>query len=247
MLHASVRAVGQVAGGPDQIHLALKDALTEEGTLMMLAGCPQYSDEVGRGSLSADEEREILEKLPPFDPTTARCERDNGILVEFFRSYPGSQVNNHVTRFVAWGKDAGYLFSRQPWSYALGKDSALERLLELNGKILLLGSDHDQVTFLHYAEHILDVPDKIIARFKVPAEQEGQRVWMDMEEVDSSDGAHASWPDRFFAVITDEYLAMTGNNGGRVGNAESYLIEGRGLHELAMKKMEATAQGHPGS
>ena len=34
MLHASVRAVGPVAGGPDQIHPALKDALTAEGTLM---------------------------------------------------------------------------------------------------------------------------------------------------------------------------------------------------------------------
>jgi aminoglycoside 3-N-acetyltransferase len=31
MLHASVRAVGDVAGGPDQIHLALKDVLTTEG------------------------------------------------------------------------------------------------------------------------------------------------------------------------------------------------------------------------
>jgi len=35
MLHASVRAVGAVAGGPDQIHLALKDALAPGGTLMM--------------------------------------------------------------------------------------------------------------------------------------------------------------------------------------------------------------------
>lgn len=33
MLHASVRAVGEVAGGPGQIHLALKDALTTDGTL----------------------------------------------------------------------------------------------------------------------------------------------------------------------------------------------------------------------
>ena len=33
MLHASIRAVGAVAGGPDQIHLALKDALTDAGTL----------------------------------------------------------------------------------------------------------------------------------------------------------------------------------------------------------------------
>ncbi|MBI1776777.1 MAG: hypothetical protein HYR63_15640 [Proteobacteria bacterium] len=31
MLHASVRRVGAVAGGPDQIHLALKDALTADG------------------------------------------------------------------------------------------------------------------------------------------------------------------------------------------------------------------------
>ena len=32
MLHASIRAVGAIAGGPDQIHLALKDALTEAAT-----------------------------------------------------------------------------------------------------------------------------------------------------------------------------------------------------------------------
>src|ERR1700722_3342079 len=72
MLHASVRAVGDVAGGPDQIHLALKSALTEEGTLMMYASCPRYYDEVGRGHLTAEEEREIREKLPAFDSLTAR-------------------------------------------------------------------------------------------------------------------------------------------------------------------------------
>ena len=64
MVHASVRSVGAVAGGPDQIHLALKDALTGDGTLMMYASCPDHYDDVGRGHLSADKEREILEKLP---------------------------------------------------------------------------------------------------------------------------------------------------------------------------------------
>ena len=76
MVHASVRAVGPVAGGPDQIHLALKDALTERGTLMMYASCPDYYDEVGRGRLSPEQEREILEKLPVFDPLTARSARE---------------------------------------------------------------------------------------------------------------------------------------------------------------------------
>src|SRR5688572_18157732 len=64
MLHASIRAVGDVAGGPDQIHLALKDALTPDGTLMMYASCPAHYDEVGRGNLTPDQERELADKLP---------------------------------------------------------------------------------------------------------------------------------------------------------------------------------------
>jgi hypothetical protein len=87
MLHASVRSVGAVAGGPDQIHLALKDALSSEGTLIMYASCPAYTDEVGRGHLTQDQERELLEKLPAFDPFTARAQRENGTLVEFLRTY----------------------------------------------------------------------------------------------------------------------------------------------------------------
>src|SRR5919202_6207828 len=93
MVHASARAVGEVAGGPDKIHLALKDALTTDGTLVMYASCPRYYDEVGRGNLTPEEERELLEKLPAFDPDTARSARDNGALVEMLRTYPGSRVN----------------------------------------------------------------------------------------------------------------------------------------------------------
>ena len=158
MLHASVRAVGEVAGGPDQIHLAFKDALTAEGTLMMYASCPRYYDEVGRGNLKKEREREILEKLPAFDALATRSARDNGTLVEFLRTFPDSRVNRHVARFVFWGKQAEHLMSSQPWNYALGLDSPLERFLMLNGKIVLLGSDHDAVTFLHYVEHVADIP-----------------------------------------------------------------------------------------
>src|ERR1700754_2878179 len=86
MVHASVRAVGKIAGGPDQIHLALKDALTAEGTLIMYASCPEFVDEIGRGRLTADEERELLDKLPAFDPLTSRSQRENGALVELLRT-----------------------------------------------------------------------------------------------------------------------------------------------------------------
>jgi aminoglycoside 3-N-acetyltransferase len=242
MVHASVRAVGEIAGGPDEIHLALKDALTADGTLLMYAGCPRYVDEVGRGNLSPEQEREVVEKLPPFDPATARSDRSNGTLVEFLRSYPGSCVNRHVARFVAWGRQTEYLFSEQPWDYAFGRGSVLDRFVALDGKILLLGSDHDAVTFLHYAEHIVDIPRKRVARFKVPVAENGIRVWRDMEEFNTAgDGMHANWPDRFFARLVDGYLAAANNAGGRVGDAWCQLLPARGLLDFALSAMQQVA------
>lgn len=242
MVHASVRAVGEIAGGPDEIHLALKSALTDKGTMLMYASCPSYVDEVGRGNLTPAQEAEVLEKLPPFDARTARSARDNGTLVEFFRTYPNSRVNDHVARFVAWGAHAEYLFSHQPWSYAFGHGSALDRFVELDGKLLLLGSDHDAVTFLHYAEHIVDIPNKRIARLKVPVLENGVRVWRDMEEFDTADaGVHANWPHRFFARIVDGYLEHSANDGGRVGDAQCYLLRARGLLEFALPIMQRVA------
>jgi len=111
MMHASVRSIGAIAGGPDQIHLALKEALTADGTLLMYASCPDDYDEVGRGHLTVAQEAEIIEKLPAFDPLTARAQRENGTLVEFFRTFPGSRVSRHVARFVAWGRQADSLVS----------------------------------------------------------------------------------------------------------------------------------------
>jgi aminoglycoside 3-N-acetyltransferase len=242
MLHASIRAVGEIAGGPDEIHLALKDALTEQGTLVMYASCPAFYDEVGRGHLTAEKERELLEKLPPFDALTARSQRDNGALVELLRTYPGSLVNAHVARFVVWGRHAKHLISEQPWNYAFGRGSALDRFAELDGKILLLGCDHDTVTFLHYAEHIVDAPGKVIAKYKVPILENGVRVWRDMEEFDTSDvGAHPNWPPRFFARLVDTYLSRTSNHGGRVGSADCVLLSARGLLDLALRAMADVA------
>jgi aminoglycoside 3-N-acetyltransferase len=245
MAHASVRAIGEIAGGPDEIHLAIKDVIGASGTLFMYAGCPRYVDEVGRGNLSAEEEAEVLEKLPAFDAETARCDRSHGALVELFRTYPGTRVNHHVARFAACGGQADHLLSPQPWDFAYGRDSIFERFVALEGKILLLGSDHDNVTFLHHAEHIVDVPDKRVARFKVPVSENGVRVWRDMKEYDTSDGgAHASWPEHFFARIVDEYLASTSNRGGTVGDATCHLIDARGLLGSALATMRRVATTH---
>src|SRR5262245_50161334 len=186
MVHASVRAVGAVAGGADQIHLALKAAITGTGTMMMYASCPEGYDDVGRGVFPGSVERILLEKMPAFDPLTARSARDNGTLVEFFRTFPGTLVNHHVARFAVWGAHARHLISEQPWDFPFGRGSALDRFVDLNGKILLIGCDHDNVTFLHYAEHILDVPGLHVVTMEVPWVENGERVWKEVKEIDTS-------------------------------------------------------------
>jgi aminoglycoside 3-N-acetyltransferase len=244
MLHASVRAVGEVAGGPVQILLALEDAVGPAGTVLMYASCPQYYDEVGRGNLSPDQEQELRRTLPAFDPLTAPCARDNGALVEFFRTLPGTKVSHHVTRFAAKGPHADHLLSQVPWDFTYGADSTLARFNALDGKILLLGSDHDQVTFLHHAEHIVDVPDKIIATFEAPCDDgSGGVAWRQMKEFDTADMAHPSWPPDMFTQIVDGYLAATNNGGDKVGNAQSCLMDAPGLLAHALSVMRALA--HP--
>ena len=112
----------------------------------------------------------------------------------------------------------------------------------LGGKIVLLGSDHDAVTFLHYVEHVADIPGKRITRYQVPVMVNGGRVWRAMEEFDTSDdGVHANWPDRFFAKIVDSLLAKTGKNGARVGKAMTHILSARELFDFALPIMKAVA------
>ena len=242
MLHASVRAVGAVAGGPDAIHLALSDALGDGGTLLMYASCPRFVDEVGRGGLTPQQEAEILAKLPAFDAATARCDRDNGALVEMLRTWPGARVNAHPARFVVCGPHADELLVPQPWDYAFGRGSLLARFVALAGRILLLGSDHDNVTFLHHAEHLAEVTGKRVARFRVPVLEQGRRHWREMAEFDTSMPAHPAWPEDLFGRIVDAHLDRTGNRGGQVGNAQSVLIEARALLDDALRTMHALAR-----
>ena len=126
-----------------------------------------------------------------------------------------------------------------------GRGSALDRFVELDGRILLLGCDHDTVTFLHYAEHIVDLPGKLVARYSVPVLDGGQRVWRAMEEFDTSGAAHPELPGLLLRRIVDAYLVETRNRGGLVGDAQCYLVDARGLLPYALAAMQAAAADSP--
>ena len=243
MVHASVRAVGSVHGGPDEIHRAVEDAVAPGGTVMMFVGCQDGFDDVGRGVYSPEQEAAILAHQPPFDPHSARAQRDFGALAEFFRSSPRTVCSEAVCgRVAARGAKAAWLVADAPWNYGFGPGSPLAKFVETRGRVLLLGSSHDEVTVLHYAEHIADFADKRVVRYRVPWLQDRKRLWRDVEEFNTGgDGVHAHWPHHFFARIVDDFIRASGPPQGQVGNAESFLLDGAALVNHAVPLMQRQA------
>jgi len=243
MLHASVRAVGPVIGGPDEIHLAVEEAIGPEGTAMMYVGCQEGFDDVGRGNLAPHLEAAILAHQPPFDFQNARAARAFGALAEFFRSSPGTVCSRSVCgRIAARGHCAEWLVANPPWNYGFGRGSPMDKLCQSGGNILLLGSDHDDVTVLHYAEHIAPFEGKRIAQYKVPISRYGARVWVDCEEFDTSGmGVHPNWPQAGFALIVDDFISKSVGTSvckkGFVGSAETVLLDAQALVSHALPIM----------
>lgn len=241
MLHASMRAIGKLPGGPDQVHQAILSLIQPKGSLMMYVGCEPEYEALGRNKLSAEEEQNLLLHCPAFDPQTARARRDYGILAEFFRSWPGAICSaNPGARIAAAGAQAAWLTADHPLNYGYGPGSPLAKLYENHGKLLLLGSDLDQITLLHYAEHLAPIDAKRIKRFKVPLLEKGQRSWREIEEYDTSIGIKP-WPARFFAGIVEQFLKEKGLQPKKVGGADSYLLEAKALVDFALPLLVSAA------
>ena len=246
-VHASVRSVGPVLGGPDEIHQAIVDAISPGGTMVMLIGAPNGFDDVGRGILSPQEEQQILADMPLFDKSATRANRDNGTLAEFFRSWPGTVMSDSVAvRLGARGAKAEWFVADHPNNWPFGKGTPFEKLVAANGKVLLLGSDPDQVTLLHYAESIGGFPDKIVRDFTVPVTRNGQRVWLKCQEYNSSTGAHKNWSPRQFGEITEAFAARFAGTPactlGKVGDSDSTLIAAQPFIAFAVAMMEQIAR-----
>lgn len=78
MLHASVKAVGWIVGGPDVVLDALLEVLGPSGTLMMMVGTEDGSYWMHRWP--EERQRAYREELPPFDPLRTRAYRGWSIL-----------------------------------------------------------------------------------------------------------------------------------------------------------------------
>ncbi len=239
MLHASVKAVGWVVGGPDVVIRALLDVLTPRGTLLMYVGWEDAPYHLAEWP--EDRQRAYLEECPPFDPATSPAVRKWSILTEYLRAWPGARRSQHPEgSFAAVGAQAEWLTKDHPLQYGYGTGSPLARLCEAGGRVLLLGAPFDTITLLHYAEHLASVPNKRTVRYKMPVLREGKRAWLDLEEFDTSKGI-ADWEGGdYFPVIAPEFLASGKGRAGKVGGARCYLFDAAELVEFGVSWMERT-------
>jgi aminoglycoside 3-N-acetyltransferase len=238
MLHVSVRAIGWVVGGPDVVLKALLDLLTPEGTLMMYVAWEDRTDHLREWS--AERQAAYLEECPPFDPATSRANRKWSILAEYLRTWPGAcRSGNPGASMVAVGARARWLTDNHPLQYGYGPGLPLAKLCETGGRVLQIGVSRGTITLLHYSEHMAAVPNKRTVKYPAPILENGQRVWVEIEEFDTSKGI-VDWDRDYLPVIAESYLAEGKGRAGEVGAAQAYLFDAADLHHYAVEWMEKT-------
>lgn len=151
-VHSSLSSFGRVEGGPDTVINALMNVVGIEGTIVMSA----YP--VSKVLPLSDEEKAwgILAKVRTYDegysgPTGM------GIIADEFRRRPGTILGPTWHRVCAWGRHAKEI------------SHGYQVLLEMDGRVFLLGVDIERCSSMHQAEkHPL--PPEIAHCFELPAE-----------------------------------------------------------------------------
>lgn len=191
IVHTSLSKLGYVCGGPQTIIEALLETVGESGTILMpTQSWKNLLPESGVHYEVPEELWDLLkENLPAYDkditPTNTM-----GAVAEMFRKWPGAIRSDHPARsFAAKGANAQYLIENHDLSDIFGKQSPIGKLYKLDGKVLLIGVDHDKNTSLHLADVLAKYPNKRNETVSSVMNVNGIRQWVEYEtlEVDGED------------------------------------------------------------
>lgn len=225
LVHSSLTALGHVKDGPEAAIDALLEAVGPQGTILMPA-YPITGDWMTRVSSG------VL-----FDPQ--RSPSGFGKITDVFWRRSGVWRSLHPTHSVAaYGLHAEYLVRDHEKSPTpCGHPSPFRKLIELNGRILHLGSPFWATSSFHVVEDIVNpFPRKVYLDEPIPMR------YLDLEGVEHV--AHvqvhdpALVPTRIDKVRAKEleiyrYCRERGIvRTGQIGPATVHLIEARALEEL---------------
>ncbi|MBQ0065245.1 MAG: AAC(3) family N-acetyltransferase [Firmicutes bacterium] len=212
LVHSSLSKIGWVIGREISIIQALLEVVGPEGTIVMPShstgnSMPDYWQEpqVPRDWLDF-----IKENMPSFDPAYAPT-RNMGRIADAFYRYPGTIRSNHPqVSFSANGKCAKEITENHSLSFGLGKHSPLQKLYDLDAKILLLGVGYEVCTAMHLAE---SKQPYILTETQGSSLKSG---WTEFEEI--------VYDDSDFAWIGLDFEKEKSVNQGFIGQAYSRVF-----------------------
>ena len=179
LVHCSLSAMGWVIGGATAVIQALRDALTERGTLVMPAHSADLTDPAGwmAPPIPASWHAQVRAVMPAYDPATTPT-RGMGTVAEQFRTWPGVRRSLHPAfSLTAVGPEAERIVRHHALDDPFGEASPLGRLYELGASTLLLGVGFERCTALHLAER-RTWPYRAPVEEGSPMMVEGARRWV---------------------------------------------------------------------
>jgi aminoglycoside 3-N-acetyltransferase len=217
LVHSSLRSVGWVDGGAETVVAALRDAVGEDGNLVVPAGT-EANSRTSRAYLASiagmtpDQIRKHVNTMPAFDPDTTPG--DAGAVAEAVRLSKGAVRSAHPqSSFAALGPAAQLLMQDHKLESHLGEDSPLARLYERDDShVLLLGVGYTACSALHLAEYRYR-PNPPRQTYSCVIADGDKRSWKSYSDV--------VLDDRHFSAIGDDLDIKLRPSCGLVGNAKS--------------------------
>lgn len=211
LVHSSYSAIGKNEKGPAAVIQTLLDTIGPSGTLLM----PCFN---GGQQFSQATENKTFE----IQHTPSQL----GIITEIFRKeFPVRRSLHPTHSVIGMGPLANEILDgHEKCLISTGLGSPFDKLKKHKAKILLLGVNHTSNTFLHHVENVLGAPT--ISKNKYTM----KLIDYQNNLINIETHPHLPGLPRQYDRLNNE-LPSTLQKSGKVGNANTFLIEASALFE----------------